>query len=76
MKLTQILLAATFTAATVTTFAATAHNDQTAAEQKVVVSTQEQPEVLGSEQVAAQPTADPPGSEVAAEEDVAAQPAQ
>lgn len=49
MKLTQILLAATFTAATVTTFAATAHDDQTAAEQKVVVSTQEQPEVLGSE---------------------------
>ncbi|MFN0296482.1 hypothetical protein ACKVE0_02895 [Acinetobacter albensis] len=64
MKLTQILLASTFAFATATTFAATAEQKT---QEKVVVSTQEQPETnLGS--AAGQPSSNQPASEAAAQE--------
>lgn len=70
MKLTQILLASTFTIAAATTFAAS--NDK---QEKVIVSTQEQPEAAPSESAATKPTSAQPNSEGAIEE-ATAKPAQ
>lgn len=57
MKLTYILLATSFAAVTTTAFAATAKQPQT--EEKVIVSTQEQPETSAIEGTAAQPNSQP-----------------
>jgi hypothetical protein len=57
MKLTHILLATSFAAAATTTFAATPKQPQT--EEKVIVSTQEQPETSVIEGTAAQPSTQP-----------------
>lgn len=57
MKLTHILLAMTFAAATTTTFAATHEHAQ--AEEKVIVSTQEQPTTAAGEGTTAQPNTAP-----------------
>lgn len=73
MKLTQLLLASTFTIAAATTFAANA--DTQSKEEKVIVSTQEQPEAAASESAATNPTSAYPASEVAVEE-TPAKPAQ
>ena len=72
MKLTQLLLASTFTIAAATTFAASADKQP---QEKVIVSTQEQPDTVSSESAAAKPTSAQPASEVAVEE-APAKPAQ
>ncbi|WP_425915518.1 hypothetical protein [Acinetobacter sp. TSRC1-2] len=66
MKLTQLLLASTFTIAAATTFAASA--DKQPQEEKVIVSTQEQPETVSPESAVTKPTSAQPAPEVAAEE--------
>lgn len=73
MKLIPILLASTFTIVAATTFAATA--DKQKKEEKVIVSTQEQPEATPSESAATKPTSAQPNSEGAIEE-ATAKPAQ
>ena len=73
MKLTQILLASTFALATATTFAAS--TDRHSTEEKVIVSTQEQPETTNVEGAAGQPSVAQPSSEAATQESPA-QPAQ
>ena len=73
MKLTQILLASTFTIAAAITFAAS--NDKQKKEEKVIVSTQEQPEAAPSESAATKPTSAQPNSEGAIEK-ATAKPAQ
>ena len=65
MKLTQILLASTFAFATATTFAATAEQKT---QEKVVVSTQKQPETTNFGSAAGQPSSNQPASEAAAQE--------
>ncbi|WP_407308442.1 hypothetical protein [Acinetobacter sp.] len=64
MKLTQILLASTFTIAAATTFAAT---DKQTKEEKVVISTQEQPASTADSTVD-QPTTNQPASDKTTEE--------
>lgn len=66
MKLTQLLLASTFSITAATTFAASA--DKHPQEEKVIVSTQEQPETATPESAATKPTSAQPASEVAVEE--------
>lgn len=65
MNLVKTLLATTFalTAATAT-FAASEAHDST---EKVIVSTQEQPDAIGEESATAQPTVGQPSTESAAE---------
>lgn len=65
MKLTQILLASTFAFATATTFAATAEQKT---QEKVVVSTQEQPETTNLGSAAGQPSSNQPSSNQPASE--------
>lgn len=58
MKLTQILLATTFAAATATTFAAPAAPANTQTEDKVIVSTQDQPVAAANAGAADQPASE------------------
>lgn len=70
MKFTQLLLASAFTLAAATSFAATADKpgkDKHNKEEKVIVSTQEQPST-SSESAADKATATQPAVETAAEE--------
>lgn len=73
MKLIQILLTSIFTIAAAGTFAAKAEKPQK--EEKVVVSTQEQP-ATATENAVAKPASAQPTEETAAEKTPAVKPAQ
>lgn len=74
MKLIQILLASIFTIAAAGTFAAKAEKPKKE-EEKVVVSTQEQP-ATATENAVAKPASAQPTEETAAEKTPAVKPAQ